>query len=98
MLWRLLGCPREGPWARMLYSLFVIARGTYDRLPSVGGVTASLSVDFVGFARAGSWIEARGEVVKEGADLVFVRGTIMAAGKVVASFRGIVKKLKRSNV
>ena len=40
-------------------------------------------------------IECRGEVVRAGASLVFVRGVITTAGRPLLNFSSIIKKLRR---
>ena len=66
--------------------------------PRGGGpaVTVNLSGDFLGSARAGELIEARGEVTKAGGSLVFVRGLVTAEAerRPVLSFTGVIKKIR----
>lgn len=70
------------------YSLFVIA---VDHLPGMSAVTVSLNTEFVGAARAGDRLTARGDVLKAGRSLVFVRGVISAAVGPVLNFSGVLK-------
>lgn len=60
------------------------------------GVTVNLSGDFLGSAAAGELLEARGEVTKAGASLVFVRGLVTAEAerRPVLSFTGVIKKIR----
>jgi acyl-coenzyme A thioesterase PaaI-like protein len=74
------------------YSIFVIAR---QALEGHGSVTASMNCEFVDAGRDGELIECRGEVVRGGASLVFVRGQISAGGRVLLNFSSIIKKLRR---
>lgn len=74
------------------YALFCIAS---DALKDSGSVTASLNAEFVDAARVGDLIEARGEVVRAGGSLVFVRGQVAAEGRTVLNFSAIVKKVRR---
>ncbi|HXQ11784.1 MAG TPA: PaaI family thioesterase [Caulobacteraceae bacterium] len=74
------------------YSIFVIARQV---LEGHGSVTASMNCEFVDAGREGDLIECRGEVVRGGASLVFVRGQIAAGGRVLLNFSSIIKKLRR---
>jgi len=76
------------------YSLFTIAA---DRLLGTSAVTVSLNAEFVGSARAGDLLTARGEVLRAGRSLVFVRGVIYAAGGPVLSFAGVLKILHRKS-
>jgi uncharacterized protein (TIGR00369 family) len=74
------------------YALFMIAD---EALANSGSVTASLNCEFVDGAQEGDLIEARGEVVRAGGSMVFVRGLITTAGRPIASFSSIVKKIRR---
>ncbi len=74
------------------FSLFMIASAV---LPEFHGVTATLNAEFVGAARPDRLLTARGEVVKAGRSLIFVRGTIDDAGEAVMSFSGVIKKITR---
>jgi uncharacterized protein (TIGR00369 family) len=74
------------------YALFMIAE---DVLAGSGSVTASLNAEFVDSAREGELIEARGEVVRAGASMVFVRGLITSGERPLLNFSAIVKKLRR---
>ena len=66
--------------------------------PRGGGpaLTVNLSGDFLGSAKAGELVEARGEVTKAGASLVFVRGLVTAEAerRPVLSFTGVIKKIR----
>src|SRR3954466_10832928 len=59
------------------FCLFVIARDVIDGSRTV---TATFNGEFVGTARIGEIVECRGEVVKAGRSMVFVRGIITAPG------------------
>ena len=74
------------------YALFMIAE---EELEGVGSVTASLNCDFVDGAQAGELIEARGEVVRAGGSMVFIRGLMTAEGRPILTFSAIVKKIRR---
>jgi acyl-coenzyme A thioesterase PaaI-like protein len=71
------------------FSLFVIARGAIDESRTV---TATFNCELVGTARVGELVECRGEVVKAGRSMVFVRGLITAPGGPVAAFSSVLKK------
>lgn len=58
-------------------------------------VTVSLNGEFIGPARIGDLIEGRGEVVRAGGSLTFVRGVIETGGQPMLSFSGVTKKVKR---
>ena len=74
------------------FSLFVIAREAIQGVPTV---TATFNCELVGTARQGELVECRGEVVKAGRSMVFVRGIISnasAGGEAMASFSSVIKK------
>lgn len=74
------------------FCLFVIGR---EALQDSHAVTVSLNGEFVGPAYEGDLIEGRGEVVRAGGSLIFLRGLISTGGKTMMSFSGVVKKVKR---
>lgn len=76
------------------YALFMIAD---EALKDVGSVTASLNCEFVDGAQEGELIEARGDVVRAGGSMVFVRGLITASGRPITNFSAIVKKIRRKD-
>ena len=71
------------------YCLFVIAR---DVLQDSRSVTATFNGEFVGAVPEGSMLECRGEVVKAGRSMVFVRGLMTVEGEAVLSFSAVLKK------
>ena len=74
------------------FSLFVIAKHAINGQASV---TATFNCELVGTAREGELVECRGEVVKAGRSMVFVRGLITnasAGGEPMASFSSALKK------
>jgi uncharacterized protein (TIGR00369 family) len=58
-------------------------------------VTISLNGEFVGPAFEGDLIEGKGEVVRAGGSLIFIRGLIETGGKPMMTFSGVIKKVKR---
>jgi uncharacterized protein (TIGR00369 family) len=74
------------------YALFCIGA---EALAGSGSVTASLNGEFIDAAQVGEVIEARGEVIRAGASLVFIRGMISTAGRPLMNFSAIVKKVRR---
>lgn len=74
------------------FCLFVIARDAIEGTPCV---TTTFNGEFVGSAYEGQWVECKGEVVKAGKSLVFVRGLITADGEPVMPFSATLKKTKR---
>lgn len=74
------------------YALFMIAGGMDT---SVHGVTMNMNCDFVGAAEQGRLLTARGEIVRAGGSVVFVRGIIDDAGRNVLSFSASIKRFKK---
>jgi len=61
-----------------------------QHLPDVSGlVTVSLSIDFIGTAKIGQWIEIRPEVIKTGKSLCFARALVMADESICARASGV---------
>lgn len=58
---------------------------------TAGLVTVSLSVDFVGFAKVGQWLEIRPEVIKTGKSLCFATALVLADESVCARASGVFK-------
>jgi acyl-coenzyme A thioesterase PaaI-like protein len=54
-------------------------------------VTVSLSMDFVGFAKVGQWLEIRPEVIKAGKSLCFASALVLADDSVCARASGVFK-------
>jgi uncharacterized protein (TIGR00369 family) len=75
------------------FALFALSSRPRGGVPAV---TVNLSGDFLGSARVGERVEARGEVTKAGTSLVFVRGLVTAEAerRPVLSFTGVIKKLR----
>ncbi len=57
-------------------------------------VTVSLNGEFVGPAFEGDLIEARGEVVRAGGSLMFLRGLIETSGRPMMTFSGVIKRVR----
>lgn len=74
------------------FALFGIAQK--ELAPSGYGVTVSFTSEFLRGAAAGDYIEARGEVLRAGGSLIFVRGVITAEGEPCLNFSGTIKRLK----
>ena len=77
------------------FALFMVASAA---LPEFHGVTATLNAEFVGAGHLGHLLTARGEVIKAGRSLIFMRGLIDDAGEPVMSFSGVIKKVTRDRV
>ncbi|MEP1422711.1 MAG: PaaI family thioesterase [Erythrobacter sp.] len=74
------------------FALFAIAT---DEMGEQMGVTMNLSSDFLGGAKVGALMEARGEVTRGGGKTIFIRGMITADGKPALSFTGIIRKFSK---
>ncbi|ASK36238.1 PaaI family thioesterase [Alloalcanivorax mobilis] len=61
--------------------------------PPAGLVTVSLSVDFVGTARTGQWLEVRASAIKSGRSLSFAQALVVSDGQVCARASGVFKAL-----
>ena len=58
--------------------------GHQDRRRACEQSTVNLSVDFVGFAKVGQWLEIRPEVIKTGKSLCFASALVLADDTVCA--------------
>lgn len=74
------------------FALFAIAN---DVMGEDGGVTVSLTSEFLSGPGEGAWIEARGEVLRAGGSLIFVRGIISGDGTPCLNFSGTIKRLRK---
>jgi acyl-coenzyme A thioesterase PaaI-like protein len=72
------------------YCLFVWAR---EALGDRHGVTATFSSEFVGSVRPGAFVSGKGEIIKAGKSLIFVRGLITGDGEPALTFSGVIKQL-----
>jgi acyl-coenzyme A thioesterase PaaI-like protein len=67
-----------------------------QRIENTSGlVTVSLSVDFVGFAKIGQWLEIRPEVIKAGRSLCYATALALADDVVCARASGVFKVVSR---
>lgn len=73
------------------FCLFVIAR---EELKDSRAVTATFNGEFVGAVSQGALVECKGEVVKAGRSMVFVRGLITTGSEPVMSFSAVIKKTR----
>jgi uncharacterized protein (TIGR00369 family) len=53
--------------------------------------TVSLTTDFLGTAKLGTWLEGSGVIDRTGGSLAFVHGKITADGETVATMSGVFK-------
>ena len=73
------------------YALFAIA---HHGMEGVYGLTVAFTSEFLDGALEGELIEARGEVLRQGRSLTFVRGLVTANGRPVLNFSGTIKLRK----
>jgi uncharacterized protein (TIGR00369 family) len=72
------------------YCLFAIASPVLQGK----GVTVSFASDFLDAAREGELIECTGEVTRAGGSLIFVRGELRSAERLLFTFSGTIKRVK----
>lgn len=72
------------------YALFMIAR---DELGDDSAVTVSFNADFCSRGELGDFIESAGEVVHTTRKMLFVRGTIFTADRVILRYAGVLKRI-----
>lgn len=75
------------------FSLFAIASGVMK--DDAYGLTVAFSSEFLDGPREGELIEARGEVLRAGGSLVFVRGIISADGRPCLNYSGTLKRVRQ---
>jgi len=73
------------------YALFMIAGQSGEM---VHGVTVTFNSEFVGPAKCGEMLTARGEIVRAGKSLVFLRGLISGEAGPVLAFSGTIKRIR----
>ena len=73
------------------FALFAIA---HDVMDGSYGVTVAFNCEFIRGPVVGDLMEAKGEVIRAGGSIVFVRGLITCEGKVCLNFSGTIKKLR----
>ena len=76
------------------YAIYMIGR---EVLMGSGSVTASMNAEFIDGSTEGELIEARGEVVRAGGSMVFLRGMITSGGRPLLNFSAIIKKVRRKS-
>jgi acyl-coenzyme A thioesterase PaaI-like protein len=74
------------------YAIFCIAS---EHLQESGSVTAQMSCEFIDAAVEGEVVETRGEVIRAGASLIFIRGIVETSGRPLMSYSAILKKVRR---
>ncbi|MEO0981891.1 MAG: PaaI family thioesterase [Pseudomonadota bacterium] len=72
------------------FALFAIA---HEELGSDHSVTVTLTSEFLDSAVVGEMVEARGDVLRAGRSMIFVRGLVTAEGRPVLNFSGTIKRV-----
>ena len=71
------------------FSLFAIA---HQHIEGEYGVTVAFNSEFLSGPPEGAYIEARGEVLRAGRSIIFVRGIITGDGKPALNFSGTIMR------
>ena len=58
--------------------------------------TVSFNSEFISAAKQGDWVEGRGEVVRRGGTLIFVRGELLVEERVVMTFQSVLRRLGKA--
>jgi len=74
------------------YAIFCIAT---EHLKETSAVTVQMSCEFVGAVREGEMVECRGEVVRAGGSLIFLRGQIETQAGVALTYSAVLKKVRK---
>ena len=56
--------------------------------------TITMNVEFVSSAKVGDFVQASGELVRQGRSILFVRGLVKNDEKTLLSFSGTIKHIK----
>ncbi len=75
------------------FALFAIPQSLGE---DIHGVTVTMNSEFIGGAVVGELMEARGEILRAGGSLIFVRGLITANQRPCLNFSGTLKRMRRS--
>jgi acyl-coenzyme A thioesterase PaaI-like protein len=73
------------------YCLFAIGRHALQGR----GVTVNFACEFLDAGHEGELIECTGEVTRAGGSLIFLRGQMAAGGRLLFTFSGTIKRVKR---
>jgi len=82
----------------MAFADYALGRAGVDLIGHDNQVTAQIDLQFVATVEIGSLLVGRAEIVRRSSSLLFLRGTIEAAGKVVASAQGVWKTVKATGI
>ena len=80
----------HGGWLSTLADLQMLMQAAHGSgLPTAKLVTVSLSVNYLGAARAGDWVESRAVIARQTRTLVFVEGRAFTPARPVIGMNGI---------
>ena len=81
--------------ALMTFADYVLFMTAFGADADLHGVTLTMNSEFIGAAEPGRLLTGRGEIVRAGFSIIFVRGMIDDEGRPVLSFSATIKKLKK---
>lgn len=73
------------------FALFAIPK---DHIDDNCGVTVAFNCEFISGPVVGALMEARGEIIRAGNSIIFVRGIITGDGQICLNFSGTIKKFR----
>lgn len=74
------------------FALFAIAAEAFGE--NEYGFTVAFSSEFLDGPRPGEFVEARGDLLRAGGSLIFVRGLVRAEGRACLNFSGTIKRIR----
>lgn len=74
------------------FSLFAIAADAFGE--NEYGFTVAFSSEFLDGPKNGEHVEARGDLLRAGGSLIFVRGLVTAEGRPCLNFSGTIKRIR----
>lgn len=74
------------------FALFAIATHAMD---GAYGLTVALTSEFLAGPKEGAYMEARGDLLRAGGSLIFVRGIVTGDGTPCLNFSGTIKRLRK---
>lgn len=80
--------------ALMSFADFALFAISSKEKPDTYGLTVAFASEFLAGAKLGALMEARGEVLRAGRSIIFVRGIVTGDGEPVLNFSGTIKKIK----
>jgi acyl-coenzyme A thioesterase PaaI-like protein len=81
----------HGGWLSTFADVALVRQGSLAASPLV---TISLTVDFIGVAQLGEWVQSRCEVASKTGSMVFLQGTATANGRPALRMNGIFRIIR----